>query len=73
MRKPVHSRYCSSKAPSPQHVANRGEGTHVEVTTNKVDVVVPHISMKALEELSGCITFISHDIVDVYQAESNGG
>ena len=74
-RKPAHSRFGSSSAPSPHRSelpgassvnANRGEGTHVEVTTNEVDVVLPYFSMKALKELSGCITFLSNDIVNVH-------
>ena len=80
MRKPAHSRFGSSSAPSPhkselpgadnsasvKHVTNRRKGTHVEVTADEVDIVLPHISIKAMEELSRCITFLSHDIVNVY-------
>ena len=49
-----------------EHVADRGEGTHVEVTTYEVDIVLPHFCMKELEKLSGCITFLGHDVVNVY-------
>ena len=78
MRNPVRSRFGSSSAPSPHRNelpgaensasenTNCGEGTHVVVTTNEVDIVLPHISVKALEELSRCIKFLSHDIVSVY-------
>ena len=38
----------------------------MKVTANEVDIVLPHISRKTLEELSRCITFLSHDIVNVY-------
>ena len=55
MRKPAHSRFGSSSAPSPHRSELPGaensssvntsptvaEGTHVEVTTNEVDVVFP--------------------------------
>ena len=79
MRNPAHSRFGSSSAPSPhrnelpgaensasENVTNRRKGTHVKVTANEVDIVLPHISIKALEEFSRCITFLSHDIVNVY-------
>ena len=54
-----------------KHVANRREGSHVEVTTNEVDIVLPHISIKALKKLSRCITFLGHNVVNVYRAKSN--
>ena len=42
------------------------EGTHVKVTANEVDIVLPHVSRKTLEKLGGCITFFGHNIVSVY-------
>ena len=44
-----------------EHVTNRRKGTHVEVTANEIDIVLLHISMKALAELRGCITLLGHD------------
>ena len=80
MRNPVHSRFDSSGALSPHRnellgAENSGsentsptveKGTHVEVTTNEVDIVLLHTPMKPVKKISGCITFFSHDIVNVY-------
>ena len=52
----------ASEKPSP----TVEKGTHVKVTANEVDIVLPHISIEALEELSGSVTFLSHDIANVY-------
>ena len=35
-------------------------------TTNEVNVVLTQMSMKELKELSRCITFLGHDVVNVY-------
>ena len=66
---PVHSTFmCRPVAPRPhrselpgaeefwvrKHVTNCGKGTHVEDTSNKVDVVLVHVP------------FLGHDIVYVY-------
>ena len=32
----------------------------------KSTFVLPHFCMKELEKLSGCTTFLSHDVVNVY-------
>ena len=83
MRNPVRSRFESSRAPSPQRkelpgAGNSGsanthpnsrEGTHVEVTPNEVDVVLQHVRTKATEQVSGGITFLGHNILDVDGAE----
>ena len=62
IRKPVHSRYCSSKAPSPHKhdcpgaensgSEDCGEDAHVEVTTYEVDIVLQHFGVKDLEKIS---------------------
>ena len=52
-----------------EYVADRGEGTHVEVTTYEVDIVLPRFCMNELEKLSGCITFLGQNIVNVYRAK----
>ena len=49
-----------------KNVADRGEGAHVEVTTYEVDLVLQHFGVKELEKLSGCVTFLGHNIVDMY-------
>ena len=68
MRKPAHSRFGSSSAPSPRRSELPGAENSSSVntsptvekavmlksplTTNEVNVVLPHISMKALKKIS---------------------
>ena len=52
-----------------EHVTDRGEGAHVEVTAYEVDIVLKHFGMKKLNKVSGCIAFLGHNIVDMYRAK----
>ena len=80
MRNPAHSRFGSSSAPSPHRNELPGAENSASVNTSptvekalmlksppmKSTLCSLIYSIKALEKLSRCITFLSHDIVNVY-------
>ena len=47
-------------------LGGRDEGTHVKVTANEVHIVLLQKPMKSVKKISGCITFLGNDIVNVY-------
>ena len=56
-----------------KHTTKSGKGTHVEVTSDEVDVVLQIVRIEAAEQVSGGITFLGHNIVDVDRAERDCG
>ena len=68
----MHQVTTGSELPGAENSASENTSPTVEkalmlkVTTNEVDVVLLYVSIKALEELSRWITFLSQDIVNVY-------
>ena len=48
-------------------ITNRREGTHAEVTSYEVDVVLQHVPRKRRSR--SVVTFLGHNIVDVYRAK----
>ena len=83
MKNPVRSRHVSSRPPTPhnsvlpgaansgsrEHITDSGKGTHVEVATDEVDIVLSHVCVLSSEQVSGGIAFLGHNIVKVYRAE----
>ena len=79
MSKPVQFLWDSSKPPMPpqlsiarrcklwvrEQITDSGEGAHVDVSTDEVNVVPHHVSMEAVQEGCGCITFLGDFVVDM--------
>ena len=52
-----------------EDIADCGEGTHVEISTDEINFVLRHFGVKELEKFSGSVTFLAHNIVDVRRAK----
>ena len=77
MRKPVQSLHVSSTPPMPhrrafpsaansgceKNVTHSGKGAHVEVTTDEVDAILHHVSMKTLQERGRGVTLLGNFVV----------
>ena len=48
-----------------EHVTINGEGAHVRVPSNEIDVVLQHVGVEPTQEGSGCITFLGNFVVDM--------
>ena len=81
MRKPVQSLHGSATNPKrralPERVregvTNRGQGAHVEVTPDEVNVVLYHVSIKTLQERGGNVAHLGHLVVNVDGTERDRG
>ena len=49
----------------PDHVTHNGEGAHVKVPSNEINMVLQHVGVESTPEGSRCVTFLGNFVVDM--------